>query len=86
MTDKQDEGINERDEEKILVSVYISTKTLERIDDFLFDAKKQLPIGKRRKLTKSIFYETSLQILLEDHKLNGVESPLWKAIAKLAQD
>lgn len=85
MNDKKADKPDDFDADKILVSFYLSPKTVEKIDDLLFYAKKRLPIEKRRKLTKSVFYETSLQIVIEDYNAKGEESPLWKAIHKLIQ-
>ena len=86
MNDKRTDKPDDSDEDKLLVSFYLSPKTLEKIDDFLFYARKQLPIGKRRKLTKSVFYETGLRIVIEDYNVNGEESPLWQAIQELLQN
>lgn len=78
-SDKSDEVENE----KILVSFYLSQKTSEQIDDILFYVKKRLPFEKRRKLTKSTFYEIGFKILIEDYNTKGEESPLLKAIQDL---
>jgi len=86
MDDKKTENLDDSEENKILVSFYLSPKTLEKVDDFLFYAKKRLPMGKRRKLTKSVFYETALRIVIEDQNLKGEESPLWKAIYEIIQN
>ena len=73
----------EPENEKILVSFYLSQETSEQIDDILFYVKKRLPFEKRRKLTKSVFYETGFKILIEDYNSKGEESSLWKAIQEL---
>lgn len=85
MKDKKNDNPVEQDGEKILVSFYLSPKTLEKIDDLVFYVKKQLPIDKRRKLTKSVFYETGFKILIEDYNLKGKESLLLKALQKLME-
>lgn len=69
--------------EKVLVSFYLSQKTSEQIDDILFYIKKRLPFEKRRKLTKTTFYEIGFKILIEDYNDNSEESSLWKAIQEL---
>ena len=86
MSDKQMEKLDDYEENKILVSFYLPSKTLEKVDDFLFYAKKRLPMGKRRKLTKSIFYDMALQIVIEDQNLKGEDGPLWKAICEMIQN
>lgn len=78
-SDKSDEVENE----KILVSFYLSQKTSEQIDDILFYVKKRLPFEKRRKLTKSTFYEIGFKILIEDYNAKGEESRLLKTIQDL---
>ena len=74
---------DENEGDKILVSFYLSPKTLEKLDDLVFYVKKQLPIEKRRKLSKSVFYETGFKVLIEDYNSNGEESLLLKAIQEL---
>ena len=83
MKDKKVDNPNEQEGEKILVSFYLSPKTLEKIDDLFFYVKKRLPIDKRRKLTKSVFYETGFKILIEDYNSKGEDSVLLKALQEL---
>lgn len=83
MKDKRIDNPKETEGEKILVSFYLSPKTLEKIDDLVFYVKKRLPINKRRKLTKSVFYETGFKILIEDYNSKGEESVLLKALQEL---
>lgn len=82
MNDKKVEK-NDNSDDKILISFYVSPATLERLDDLLFFMKKRLPIEKRRKLTKSVFYETGFKILIEEYHEKDEESRLWKDIEKL---
>jgi hypothetical protein len=86
MNDKKAEKPTDFDEDKILISIYLSPKTLEKLDDCLFYVKKRLPIEKRRKLSKSVFYEIGLRIIVEDYNAKGAESPLWKAIDDLLNE
>jgi len=74
--------MNNFEANKMMVSVYLSTKTVEQVDDFLFYAKKRLPMGSRRKLTKSVFYEAVLRLIIDQH-LKDEESPLWNEISKI---
>ena len=83
MNDKKAENFDDSEENKILVSFYLTPKTLEKVDDFLFYAKKRLPMGKRRKLTKSVFYEAALRIILENQEIKDEESLLWKTIFEI---
>jgi len=85
MNDKKPEKSNESDD-KILISFYVSTETLDKFEDFLFYAKKRLPVEKRRKLTKSLFYEAGVLTAIADYNAKGEESSLWKAIYDLMND
>lgn len=78
MADK--EKATNSENEKIAINFYITLDTLEKIEDFLFLVKKRLPIEKRRRLTRSVFYEIGLKIAIEDFNKRGEESSLWKAI------
>lgn len=73
-------------DDKYLVSFYLSATTCEKIDDLLFYLKKRIPMGKRRRLTKSMFYETGFKILIEEYNSKGEESNLWKAIHQSIQN
>ena len=86
MNDKKAEKPTDFDEEKIQISMYISPKSLEKLDDCLFYVKKRLSIEKRRKLSRSVFYEIGLRIIVEDYNAKGEESPLWKAINDLLNE
>lgn len=83
MADTKADKNDEFNDGKILVSFYLSPKTLEKIDDLLFYIKKQLPIARRRSLTKSVFYETGFKILIEEFDTRGEESSLLEAIQEL---
>lgn len=85
MNDKKAGKPEDSSDDKILVSFYLSPQTLEQIDDLLFYVKKRLPIGKRRKLTKSVFYETGLKIIVEEYNAKGEASAFLKAIQELMQ-
>lgn len=80
MNENSKDKSEDADNYKIAMSFYISPAALEKIDDFLFYVKKRLPVEKRRKLTKSVFYEIGLIIAIEDFNQKGEESSLWKAI------
>lgn len=86
MNGQKSDKIGDSKNEKVLVSFYLSQKTSEQIEDILFYLKKQLPFEKRRKLTKSVLYETGFKILIEDYKKKGKESSLSKAVEDLLID
>lgn len=83
MKDKNSDKTIASEKDKILVSFYLSPKTLEDVDDFIFHLKKQLPMEKRRKLTKSIFYEASLKVLIQKYRATGNEDQLLQVIRDL---
>ena len=86
MNDKKGEKIDNSADDKILISCYVSPTTLERLDDLLFYFKKRLPIEKRRRLTKSIFYETGFKILIEEYNTKGEESLFWKEVEEIIRN
>lgn len=74
------------DGDKIAINFYLTTETVEKIDDFIFYTKKRLPVEKRRKLNRSVFYEIGLKTAIEDYNKKGEESELWKAICEIIKD
>jgi deoxyhypusine synthase len=80
MNEKPKDRLQNSENDKIGINFYIKNSTLEKIEDFLFLIKKRLPIEKRRKLTRSVFYEIGLNMAIEDFNKKGEESSLWKAI------
>lgn len=85
MNEQKDHKSKTKESDRILISFYLSTETLEELDDVLFYARKNLPIGKRRKLTKSVLYETGLKMVIEDYRNRGEESFLLQTVNKLGQ-
>ena len=83
MNERKSDKSENSESEKILVSFYLSQKTSEQVDDLLFYLKKGLPFEKRKKLTKSSFFETGFKILIEDYHTNGEKSRLWRAVQEL---
>lgn len=80
MSEKKDDKSVRPEVDRILISFYLSIDTLEKLDDVLFYARKRLPIGKRRKVTKSVLYELGLKMVIEDYHRNGEKSYLLSAI------
>lgn len=73
----------EEEKIKISTSLYFSLGTIEDLDECLFSVKKRLPVGKRAKLSKSVFCETALRIAIDEYNRNGEKSMLWKDIHEL---
>jgi hypothetical protein len=75
MTRKDAKKLEDSDTNKFLINFYLFADAVEKIDDVLFYLKKKLPIDKRRKITKSVFYEIGLRIVAEEFNKRGEESP-----------
>ncbi len=78
--------MDDSNNDKLLVSFYLKNNTIEHIDDFIFFTRKQLPLYKKRKLTKSVFYEAAVKIVLDDYHAKGESSQIWKLLNKLLKD
>lgn len=83
MNQKKQKNAVEEEKSKIAVSLYLSSETIEKIDECLFSAKRRLPIDKRSKVSKSVFCEISLRIAIEEYCRKGEESELWKGVYEL---
>jgi hypothetical protein len=83
MNNKKAERTPDEEKNKIPISVYISSGTLEDLEDCLFSVKRRLPIDKRAKLSKSTFCEIGLRIAIEEYNRTGENSELWKVIKAL---
>lgn len=83
MNRKKSRNAVEEEKSKIAVSLYLSSETIEKIDECLFSAKRRLPIDKRAKVSKSAFCEIALRIAIEEYDRKGEESALWKGIYEL---
>jgi hypothetical protein len=66
-------------QEKSSVNIRLSTDIIETMDEVLFYANKEMR-NKRKKLTKSDFYEIIFREIVNEYKLVGKESRLWKTI------
>lgn len=70
----------EKNQKKEIVNVYMSRNLTEKIEDLLFNLKKQLPHDKRKKLTRSQFFELILESIILDYEINQINSPIQKII------
>lgn len=78
----QDSEVNQAKEK---VNMYLSSEIVEKIDDFVFHFRKQLPREKRKKLNKSKLYELILENALTEFSANGQEGMLGEIILKWSQ-
>lgn len=49
---------------KTQVTFYISNDILELVEDTIFYLKKQMPLDKRKKITRSMFFEAAIKFAL----------------------
>ena len=61
------------------VNIRLPADIIETMDEIHFYANKEMR-GKRKKLTKSEFYETIFRDLINEYKLTGKESRVWKTL------
>lgn len=74
--------VPDKNQKKDLVNVYISRELTEKIEDLLFNLKKQLPHNKRKKLTRSQFFELILESMVLDYENSQINSPIQKIVKK----
>lgn len=67
-------------QDKVSVNIRLPADIVEILDEVIFYAKKEIGKNKRRKITKSEFYEMVFRDLVNEYKLTGKESRLWKAV------
>ncbi|MDQ3800119.1 MAG: hypothetical protein M3384_11745 [Acidobacteriota bacterium] len=61
------------------VNIRLTADIIETLDEIHFYANKEMR-GKRKKLTKSEFYEIIFKDIINEYKLIGKESRVWKII------
>lgn len=86
MNETKTEKYKESESDRIPINFYVSSTTIETIDDALFYVKKRLPLEKRKKLSKSVFCEICLKIMLDEYNSKGESSSLWRAVQELIQE
>jgi hypothetical protein len=71
MSNKIEQQENEASlsESRMPVSLYLKIEILDKIEEILYHAKKNLPRQKRTKLNKSRLYELLLEAAIADNKL-----------------
>ena len=77
------EKSNEQQEQHIkkeLLNLNISGEIVEKTEDLLFNLRKQLPREKRKKLTRSRFFELLLESVIQDYENRRADSDIQKII------
>lgn len=68
------------------VSFSIMSEIVESTEETIFFMRKQLSLDKRKKLTKSAFYEIALRVAIADYKDKGQKSTIWKMVEEWIED
>ncbi|HEX8377462.1 MAG TPA: hypothetical protein VF602_06550 [Pedobacter sp.] len=71
----------DKNQKKEQMALYISPELIEKVEDLLFNLKKQLPREKRKKLTRSQFLELILESIILDYETNQLNSPIQKIVS-----
>lgn len=67
-------------QEKQVVTLYFTPDLVDLIDDFIYLAKKRLPVYKKRKLNRTNLVQLILNEVMNDHMKFQEESFLWKLL------
>jgi hypothetical protein len=67
------------------INIYLSTQTVEMIEDALFHFRKMLPRENRKKLNRSKLYRLILEDVLTEFNQTGEESRLNKTVSNWNQ-
>lgn len=65
---------------KTMVTVYVSNEIIELVEDTIFFLKKQMPLRKRTKVSKSMFFEAALKLALADYSEKKSNSQMFVMI------
>lgn len=71
----------DRNQKKEQMAIYISPELIEKVEDLIFNLKKQLPREKRKKLTRSQFLELLLESMILDYESSQMNSPIQKIVS-----
>lgn len=73
-----EQGKNRKKEQ---MAFYTSPELIEKVEELLFNLKRQLPREKRKKFTRSQFIELILESIILDYEINQMNSPIQKIIS-----
>ena len=71
----------DKNQKKEQMAFYTSPELIEKVEDLLFNLKKQLPREKRKKLTRSQLLELILESIIQEYEISQLNSPLQKIIS-----
>jgi hypothetical protein len=73
---------HEKNQKKEQMAIYISPDLIEKVEDLIFNLKKQLPREKRKKFTRSQFLELMLESIILEYETNQLNSPIQKIVSE----
>ncbi len=79
-TEKTNEQQQEQNIKKEILNLNISSEIVEKTEELIFNLKKQLPREKRKKLTRSRFFELLLESVIHDYENRRADSDIQKII------
>lgn len=71
----------DKNQKKEQMAFYTSPELIEKVEDLIFNLKKQLPREKRKKFTRSQFLELILESVISDYEASQLNSPIQKIIS-----
>jgi hypothetical protein len=71
----------DRNQKKEQMALYVSPELIEKVEDLLFNLKKQLPRDKRKKLNRSQLLELILEAVILEYETSRLDSPIQKIIS-----
>ena len=71
----------DKNQKKEQMALYVSPELIEKVEDLLFNLKKQLPRDKRKKLNRSQLLELILESVIFEYETSRLDSPIQKIIS-----
>ena len=70
----------DKNQKKEQMAIYISPKLIEKVEELMFNLKKQLPREKRKRFTRSQFLELILESIVLDYETSQLNSSVQKIV------
>lgn len=70
----------ENKNQKETVNLSLSSEIVEKVEDIIFELRKKIPREKRKKLTRSRFFELALEAVIKDYESSGEKSVIGKMV------
>lgn len=69
-----------------VLTIYFNVDLVNQVDDFIHQNKKNLPISKRKRLSRTTIIGLVLQNAFDDYSKFGHNSELWNIFSKWLDD